>query len=76
MRFQSGGLSGALGWWNPVQEFPISKVIHIGESVNVTSAEMIQYLFDDLETQVISLYLRSLTPELVDVIRSNASSTE
>ena len=70
---QSGGLSGALGWWNPIQEFPISKVIHIGESVNVSSAEMIQYLFDDLETQVISLYLRSLTKEVVDVIRSNSS---
>jgi acyl-CoA synthetase (NDP forming) len=70
---ESGGLSGALGWWNPIQEFPISKVIHIGESVNVSSAEMIQYLFDDLETQVISLYLRSLTQELIDVIKSNVS---
>ncbi len=70
---QSGGLSGALGWWNPIQEFPISKVIHIGESMNVTAADMIQYLFDDLETQVISLYLRTLTKELVDVIRENSS---
>ena len=70
---QSGGLSGALGWWNPIQAFPISKIIHIGESVNVTSAEMIKYLFDDLETQVISLYLRSLTKELVKVIKSNSS---
>ena len=69
---QSGGLSGALGWWNPIQEFPISKVIHLGETVNVSSAEMIQYLFDDLETQVISLYLRQLTSELVDVIELNS----
>jgi len=70
---QSGGLSGALGWWNPIQEFPISKIIHIGDSINVSDAEMIHFLFDDLETQVISLYLRSLSQDLIDVISSHST---
>jgi len=68
---QSGGLSGALGWWAPLQEIPISKIIHIGKSVNVSEADILQYLFDDPETTVISLYLRDPSNEFLTVLEEN-----
>jgi len=64
---QSGGLAGALGWWAPYQSFPISKVIHIGTAVNITDAEVLEYLYNDDSTRVIGLYLREITEDLVSI---------
>lgn len=68
---QSGGLSGALGWWSPSQPIPISKVIHTGKSINVTDADVLQYLFDDPDTAVISLYLREPDEKFAEVMHKN-----
>ncbi|MHA1820903.1 MAG: CoA-binding protein [Promethearchaeota archaeon] len=68
---QSGGLSGAFGWWTTRQPIPISKIIHIGHSINVSEAEIIQYLFDDPETAVISLYLRTISDDLINALKKN-----
>ncbi len=65
---QSGGLTGACGWWKPFQNPPFSKVIHIGASFNISEAEMVEYLFEDPYTKVILLYLRQLKQEMVDVL--------
>ena len=68
---QSGGLTGACGWWSPFQHFPLSKVIHIGTSIGVTESQIIQYLFDDPETSVISLFVKSISEDLYGVLKCN-----
>ncbi|MHA1730240.1 MAG: CoA-binding protein [Promethearchaeota archaeon] len=68
---QSGGLSGALGWWTPSQPIPIAKIIHTGKSINVSDADILQYLFDDRETSVISIYIRNPTEQFIDILRKN-----
>lgn len=68
---QSGGLSGALGWWTPLQNIPISKVIHTGKSINVKDADILEYLFKDKSTTVISLYLRIITEDIVRVLKEH-----
>jgi acyl-CoA synthetase (NDP forming) len=67
---QSGGLTGACGWWSPFQNFPLSKVIHIGSSIGVSESQFIQYLFDDSETAVISLFLKSMSEDVYRVLES------
>ena len=68
---QSGGLSGASGWWESTQPIPISKLIHIGKAVDITNAQMIKYLFADPSTAVISLYLTDLTNDILDVLNEH-----
>lgn len=67
---QSGGLTGACGWWSPFQNFPLSKVIHIGSSIGVSESQIIQYLFEDPETAVISLFIKSISEDVYRVLES------
>lgn len=69
---QSGGLSGALGWWNPLQNIPISKIIHIGKSISVSESDILQFLFDDPDTSVISLFIKDPSQEFIDTLKKNA----
>jgi acyl-CoA synthetase (NDP forming) len=69
---ESGGLSGALGWWTPTQFFSISKVIHTGHSINVSNADVLQFLYEDPETNVISLFLKNPTQEFIEVLENNS----
>ncbi|MFW9824407.1 MAG: CoA-binding protein, partial [Candidatus Thorarchaeota archaeon] len=39
---QSGGLAGAMGWWNPSQDLPISKVIHLGYGFDIDDADVLE----------------------------------
>ncbi|MHA1338421.1 MAG: CoA-binding protein [Promethearchaeota archaeon] len=71
---QSGGLAGALGWWAPTQNIPISKVIHTGSYVNVSDADVVEYLFNDPSTSVIALYLRNITQDLIEVVKKYAGT--
>ncbi|GAB4313915.1 MAG: hypothetical protein Kow0069_15250 [Promethearchaeota archaeon] len=66
---QSGGLAGGLGWWSPSQSLPISKVVHLGGSCDAAEHDVLRYLFEDPDTHVISLFLKDVTPELVEVVR-------
>lgn len=68
---QSGGLTGACGWWTPFQNIPLSKVIHIGSSLGVSEGEVIQYLFDDPSTHVISVYIKDILQPTIDVFKRN-----
>lgn len=67
---QSGGLAGSFGWWSPSQLLPISKVVHLGSERAYTVREhhILRYLFEDDETRVIALFLKDISPELVQVM--------
>jgi acyl-CoA synthetase (NDP forming) len=69
---QSGGLAGAMGWWNPSQNLPISKVIHLGYGFDIDDADVLEYFKEDETTKVISLFLREITDEIIEVIRELA----
>ncbi len=66
---QSGGLAGALGWWTPSQKLPISKVIHLGKGYHINEADILEFFLKDDTTKVISLFLREITPELIEAIK-------
>ncbi len=57
---QSGGLSHVIGFLAMRQNAAFSKIVGLGNRLNVDFAEMIAYLMDDPETRVIALYLEGL----------------
>ncbi|MHA1475156.1 MAG: CoA-binding protein [Promethearchaeota archaeon] len=65
---QSGGLTGACGWWAPDQAIPLAKIIHIGKAIDISEAEMLEYLFEDPHTQIILLYLKEIPEEYNEVL--------
>ncbi|HMF29880.1 MAG TPA: CoA-binding protein, partial [Candidatus Lokiarchaeia archaeon] len=65
---QSGGLAGSMGWWQAPQNTPLSKVAHLGDACTVGEAEVLRYLVNDPKTAVISLFLRKISPELVQAV--------
>ncbi|MFX0039671.1 MAG: CoA-binding protein [Promethearchaeota archaeon] len=69
---QSGGLAGAMGWWAPSQDLPISKVIHLGYGFDINDADVLEYFKEDETTKVISLFLREITDEIITVVKELA----
>lgn len=69
---QSGGLAGAMGWWAPSQELPISKVIHLGYGFDVNDADVLEYFKEDETTKVISLFLREITADIINAVEKIA----
>ncbi len=69
---QSGGLAGAMGWWAPSQDLPISKVIHLGFGFDVNDADVLEYFKEDETTKVISLFLREITDEIISAVKELA----
>ncbi|NVM38087.1 MAG: CoA-binding protein [Candidatus Lokiarchaeota archaeon] len=69
---QSGGLAGAMGWWAPTQELPISKVIHLGYGFDVNDADVLEYFKEDKTTKVISLFLREITDDIINAVETIA----
>jgi acyl-CoA synthetase (NDP forming) len=70
---QSGGLAGAMGWWNPSQDLPISKVIHLGYGFDIDDADVLDYFKADNTTKVISLFLREITDRIIESVKKLAS---
>jgi len=70
---QSGGLAGAMGWWNPSQDLPISKVIHLGYGFDIDDADVLDYFKEDNTTKVISLFLREITDRIIKSVKELAS---
>jgi acyl-CoA synthetase (NDP forming) len=66
---QSGGLAGAMGWWGPPQDIPVSKVIHLGYGFDITDADVLEYFIVDDTTQVILLYLREITEGIISAVK-------
>ena len=66
---QSGGLAGAMGWWNPSQNLPVSKVIHLGNGFDINDADVLEYFKNDETTRVISLFLKDITDEIIQAVK-------
>ncbi len=66
---QSGGLAGAMGWWAPSQDLPISKVIHLGYGFDINDADVLEYFKEDKTTKVISLFLREITNDIINAVK-------
>ncbi len=69
---QSGGLAGAMGWWAPSQELPVSKVIHLGYGFDINDADVLEYFREDDTTKVISLFLREITDDIISAVEKLA----
>jgi len=70
---QSGGLAGAMGWWSPSQDLPISKVIHVGYGFDIDDADVLDYFKEDNTTKVISLFLREITDRIIKSVKQLAT---
>ena len=57
---QSGGISHLMAFMAMKANIPISKVIGLGNRLNVDFAETVAYLMEDPDTRVIVLYLEGL----------------
>ncbi|MFX1451915.1 MAG: CoA-binding protein, partial [Promethearchaeota archaeon] len=66
---QSGGLAGGCGWWKPHTGCGFSKVIHLGRSCDINEAEVIEYLTEDDNTKVITLFLKKVTDRIINIIK-------
>ncbi|MFX1390367.1 MAG: CoA-binding protein [Promethearchaeota archaeon] len=69
---QSGGLAGAMGWWAPSQDLPVSKVIHLGYGFDINDADVLEYFKEDETTKVISMFLREITDEIISSVQNIA----
>ena len=69
---QSGGLAGAMGWWAPSQDLPISKVIHLGYGFDINDADVLEYFKTDDTSKVISIFLREITDEIINAVKKVA----
>lgn len=65
---QSGGLSGGLGWWQP-NDLSFNKIVHLGNTCDVSDAELLRFFSQDSSTEVIAAYFRRVTSEIVDAVR-------
>ena len=57
---QSGGISHLLAFMAMRRNMRISKIIGLGNRLNIGFADMIAYLMDDPETKVLALYLEGI----------------
>lgn len=70
---QSGGLSGALGWWAPTQVIPFSKVVHLGEGFDINEAEILHYFIKDHTTKVVVLFLKDISEGVINAVKDLAA---
>ncbi|MFX0004929.1 MAG: hypothetical protein ACFE9J_15800, partial [Candidatus Hermodarchaeota archaeon] len=59
-------------WWAPSQDLPISKVIHLGYGFDINDAHVLEYFKQDKKTKVISIFLREITDEIINVVKELA----
>ena len=66
---QSGGISHLLAFLALQQNLGLSKIVGLGNRLNVDFAEMVKYLMDDKDTEIISLYIEGMDQprDLMDV---------
>lgn len=69
---QSGGLAGGCGWWKPYTGCGFSKVIHLGRSCDINEAEVIEYLTEDDNTKVITLFLNRISDRIINTVKNCA----
>ena len=71
---QSGGIAHLLGFLAMGEGLGFSKIVGLGNRLNVDFAEMVDYLMDDPDTRVISLYVEGIDDpkHLLEVAGKNA----
>jgi acyl-CoA synthetase (NDP forming) len=71
---QSGGLAGACGWWHPSQDISFAKVVHFLGQVNgsISDGALLKYMASDPHVKVISLFIRKISPSLVEAVHECA----
>ena len=57
---QSGGISHLLGFMGMRWDVGFSKIIGLGNRLNIDFPQMVQYLMDDPDTEVIALYMEGI----------------
>jgi acyl-CoA synthetase (NDP forming) len=57
---QSGGISHLIGFMAMRERTGFSKIVGLGNHLNVDFPEMVDYLMDDPDTQVIALYIEGM----------------
>jgi acetate---CoA ligase (ADP-forming) subunit alpha len=57
---QSGGMSHLMGFLAIESHIGMSKIIGLGNRCNVDFAEMVEYLIEDPETEVIAMYIEGI----------------
>jgi acyl-CoA synthetase (NDP forming) len=57
---QSGGMAGIFGYLSKNMNIGFSKIISLGNRCNVDFAEMLGYLMEDLDTEVIAMYIEGI----------------
>ncbi|MFX1297408.1 MAG: CoA-binding protein [Promethearchaeota archaeon] len=68
----SGGLAGGCGWWSPNEEIGFSKITHLGKACDVKEYEVLEYLLEDPDTEVILLHILRIDQPLLNVISRNS----
>ena len=70
---QSGGISHLMAFMAMKSKIPVSKVIGLGNRLNIDFAEIVAYLMEDPHTRLIVLYLEGLDDprELMRISREN-----
>jgi len=68
---QSGGISALLGYLGMRMDLGFSKIVGLGNRLNVDFAHMIEYLMNDPDTKVIILYIEGIDEPrgLIEVAR-------
>ncbi len=71
---QSGGLSHLLGFMAMRSGVSLSKIIGLGNRLNVDFAEMVDFLMDDDDTDVIMAYMEGVDQPMrfIDAVRNHA----
>ena len=84
---QSGGVATQAGYYYSEEHVGFSKIISVGNKLDLTEADFIEYLMEDEETDQIHLYLESIvdgrrlmdqarrSPKPLVVFKSNISRT-
>lgn len=57
---QSGGMAGVIGYESRTRNIGFSKIISLGNRCNTDFAEMLRYLMDDPDTEVIAMYMEGI----------------
>ncbi len=71
---QSGGMSHLIGFLGMREDVGFSKIVGLGNRLNVGFSEMLAYLNDDPDTKVVALYIEGIDEprRLMDAARKNA----
>ncbi|MFA6034989.1 MAG: CoA-binding protein [Myxococcota bacterium] len=72
---QSGGITANFLWMCESREIPVNKVVSFGNQIDITAADMIEYMTGDDTVKVISAYIEDVRDgrRFMDVLRRAAA---